>query len=42
MTYLAQALGTNLMSVVSGHTTAELARMNQALRQREAQKSKKR
>ena len=42
MTYLAQAVGTNLMGVVSGHTTEELARMNQALRQREAQKSKTR
>jgi len=39
MTYLAQALRTNLMGVVSGHSAAELARMNQALRQREASKS---
>lgn len=31
MTYLAQALGTNLMGVVSGHSAAELARMNQTL-----------
>lgn len=41
MTYLAQALGTNLMGVVSGHTTAELARMNQALRLRETAKARK-
>jgi hypothetical protein len=39
MTYLAQALGINLMGVVSGHTAAELARMNQVLRQREVQKA---
>lgn len=38
MTYLAQALRTNLMGVVSGHTAAELARMNQALRLRETTK----
>ncbi|GAB2184491.1 hypothetical protein [Roseibium sp. LAB1] len=42
MTYLAQALGTNLMGVVSGRTAAELARLNQALRQREIQKAKTR
>jgi len=41
MTYLAQALGTNLMGVVSGHSAAELARMNQALRLRETEKSRK-
>ncbi len=35
MTYLAQALRTNLMGVVSGHSAAELAKMNQALRLRE-------
>ncbi len=38
MTYLAQALGTNLMGVVSARTAAELARMNQSLKQREAVK----
>lgn len=41
MTYLAQALGTNLMGVVSGHSAAELARMNQALRLRETAKIRK-
>ncbi|MEM9635254.1 MAG: hypothetical protein AAGA50_28270 [Pseudomonadota bacterium] len=38
MTYLAQALRTNLMGVVSGHSAAELAKMNFALRMREAAK----
>ncbi len=41
MTYLAQALGINLMGVVHGHTAAELARMNQALRLREIAKTQK-
>jgi len=41
MTYLAQALGTNLMGVVSGHSAAELARMNQALRLSQAAKIRK-
>jgi len=41
MTYLAQALGINLMGVVSGHSAAELARMNQALRQRETSQRRK-
>ena len=38
MTYLAQALRTNLMGVVSGHSAAELAKMNTVLRLREAAK----
>ncbi|WP_428522664.1 hypothetical protein [Roseibium sp.] len=41
MTYLAQALGTNLMGVVSGHSAAELARMNSTLRMSAAAKSRK-
>lgn len=41
MTYLAQALRTNLMGVVSGHSAAELARMNQALRLRETSQDPK-
>jgi|GEM_PF-2565342 len=41
MTYLAQALGINLMGVVHGNTAAELARMNQALRLREIAKTQK-
>lgn len=36
MIYLAQALRTNLMSIVPGRSVAELAHMNQMLRQREA------
>ncbi len=40
MTYLAQALGTNLMGVVSGRSAAELARMNQTLRLGEAAKAR--
>lgn len=39
MTYLAQALRTNLMSIVHGRSAAELAHMNQILRQREAAKT---
>ncbi len=39
MTYLAQALGTNLMGVVSTRTAAELAKMNQILRLRENKKT---
>ncbi|WP_286192545.1 hypothetical protein [Stappia sp. BW2] len=42
MTYLAQALGATLMGVVHGLSPAELARMNRALQQREAQKPKTR
>ncbi len=41
MTYLAQALGTNLMGVVSVRSAAELARMNQKLRLSEAAKTHK-
>lgn len=41
MTYLAQVLGTTLMGVVSGHSAAELARMNQTLRNSEAAKVRK-
>lgn len=40
MTYLAQALGTTLMGVVSITTAAELSRMNQTLRQDELQKKR--
>ncbi|KZM52061.1 hypothetical protein OA90_01950 [Labrenzia sp. OB1] len=35
MTYLAQALGTNLMGLVHGNSPAHLARMDEALRLRE-------
>ncbi|WP_256370147.1 hypothetical protein [Labrenzia sp. PHM005] len=41
MTYLAQALGTNLMGVVSVRSAAELARMNYNLRLSEAEKARK-
>lgn len=41
MTYLAQALGTNLMGVVSSHSATQLARMDQTLRQRENAKTAK-
>lgn len=41
MTYLAQALGTTLMGVVSVHTATQLSRMNQTLRQDELQKKHK-
>lgn len=41
MTYLAQALGTNLMGVVSGRSAAELARMNQAVQLTSAAKNRK-
>lgn len=41
MTYLAQALGTNLMGVVSLRSAVELARMNQELRMREAENARK-
>jgi hypothetical protein len=41
MTYLAQALGTNLMGVVSIRSAAELARMNSTLRMSEASKVRK-
>lgn len=40
MTYLANFLGTNLMGVVSGHSAAELARMNLALRNSQAVKAR--
>ncbi len=36
MTYLAQALGTNLMGLVHGNSAAHLARMEVALRLRES------
>ncbi len=39
MTYLAQALGTNLMGVVSHRTAAELAKMNQVLQLRDQKKT---
>ncbi len=39
MTYLAQALRTNLMAVVSGRTAAELALMNKSLRDSELTKA---
>ncbi|WP_299816244.1 hypothetical protein [uncultured Roseibium sp.] len=35
MTYLAQALGTNLMGLVHGNSASHLARMDEALRLRE-------
>jgi hypothetical protein len=38
MTYLAQALGTNLMGLVHGNSAAHLARMEEALRLREIAK----
>jgi hypothetical protein len=41
MTYLAQALGINLMGVVSGRSAAELARWNQILRLRESMQGQK-
>ena len=41
MTYLAQALGTNLMGIVSLRSALELARMNQALRLQENAKLQK-
>lgn len=41
MTYLAQALGTNLMGVVSGRSAAELAHMDQVLRKSETEKALK-
>jgi hypothetical protein len=41
MTYLAQALGTNLMGVVSIRSAVELARMNQELRLREVANTRK-
>jgi hypothetical protein len=41
MTYLAQALGTTLMGVVSCRSAAELARMNSTLRMSEAAKFRK-
>ncbi|GAB4525853.1 MAG: hypothetical protein Tsb0019_27930 [Roseibium sp.] len=41
MTYLAQALGINLMGVVSGRSAAELARWNQILRLRESMRGQK-
>ncbi|GAA0776434.1 hypothetical protein [Roseibium denhamense] len=40
MTYLAHALGTNLMGVVSGRSAAELARMNHSLRLSAANKAR--
>lgn len=39
MTFLNQILGTALMGVVSGHSAAELARMNHTLRVSEARKN---
>jgi len=41
MTYLAHFLGTNLMGILSGHSAAELARMNLALRTGEIAKARK-